>query len=399
MRGAVDKRGRIYYTVGIVMNSRRQRDSNSVRAPGRSTNRAFSRRAVSAALLLACGLTLVCAGKTFDGPGGPVRLESRMFGATEYVPLLDLADALGLSITWSFEARRIELRNRAITVDLLAGSRFVLVDKQEMRQMSATLVFSKGEAFIPAMFATATLQPYAQRFASGGAKTPAGTRVVVIDPGHGGKDTGAIGCGRLEEKGVTLDIARRVRSALAARGVKARLTRDDDVFVELERRSDIANELGAAVFVSIHANATDDKSDVPSGSETFYLSKAQTGTDSVTERMENAAGSRDLFSGWRLLPQRLKNFFLTRHFSKMRDNSRDLAQRVQAGMARAAVGRSRGVKTANFEVLREAYCAACLTEIGFLNNPTDATYLRRSWYRQKLAEAIADGIDDYLQRL
>ncbi len=351
----------------------------------------------AALLALLAVWALPCAGKVFRGPAGDVSLESRMFGSVEYVPLYDVADALGMQLSWFYEARLLEMRSSALTLNLMAGSRVVMVNKRTPLQMDAGVVFSRGVAYVPATFLTKTLTPYYSQLRAT-AKASGGSRLVVLDPGHGGRDRGAAGNG-LIEKELTLDLARRVRTILTAKGVKVRMTRDADVYVPLSRRAEIANEVGAAVLVSIHANAVDENVRTISGSETFYLSRAQTVSDSATEKLENSPIKDDVHSGWGSLTTRLKRMFLGNHFKQNRAKSVNLAQRVQNRLGAVAVGDNRGIKPANLQVLRDTLCPACLVEVGFVSNPTDASYLGKSWYRQKLADAIAQGILDYLNTL
>jgi N-acetylmuramoyl-L-alanine amidase len=335
--------------------------------------------------------------KAFSGPGGTLHLESRTFGKTEFVPLMEMAEALGLKVQWYFEPRRIELRNNKITLDLMAGSRCLVVDKQDARWLDAAPVFSKGEAYVPASLLTRTLRPYYKRLA--GSTTSSGGRVIVLDPGHGGKDHGAHGHHGIIEKELTLDLARRVRSILSRRGYKVYLTRDRDTSVSLLSRSDKANDVGAAAFVSIHANAVSGGLQRKiSGSETFYLSKAQSASAREAERVENSALKYEVNSAWGRLTQRVRRFFLGKHFERTRAQSVSLAREVQRHVTRVAVGRDRGIKPANFSVLRNVYCPACLVEVGFISHPTDATYLNRSSYREKIATAVADGIVAYMRK-
>jgi len=337
-----------------------------------------------------------CQGKAFPGPGGSLRLDSRTFGKTEFIPLLDLAEALGLKMRWFYEPRKMELRNHAIALDLMVGSRLVQIDKCDVRRMNAAVVFSKGEPYVPASFLTATLKPYYRRLGGSGKAGGRGSGVVVIDPGHGGKDTGAISSRGATEKELVLDISRRVRTILTRKGIKVRMTRDSDKPVGLVHRSDIANKIGASIFVSIHANSVRRNKRSISGSETFYLSKAQSASAKRTERIENSPVKNEVNSRWSSLTYRVKRWFLGKHFKQTREKSRKLAQAVQRRLARVAIGKDRGIKRANFSVLRNVYCPSCLVEVGFMSNPTDATYLRRSSYRQKIAEAIAQGITEYL---
>ncbi len=304
---------------------------------------------------------------------------------------------------WDHESRRLELRNNYITLDFLSGSRFVIVDKKNSRLMDASIVFSKGRPYIPASFLAKTVKPYKRRLAKSrptgnkNKKPGFANKLVVIDPGHGGKDWGAKGSYKLIEKELVLDVSRRVRDILTKKGIKVRMTRNSDVFVPLPRRSEIANDIDADIFVSVHANAViKDKRSV-SGSETYYLSKAQTASATATERLENSSMKDDVKKGWSFLSYRLKRFFLKKHFKTTRAESIKLARAVQNKMKKTAVGKDRGIRPANFSVLRNVYCPACIVEMGFVSNPVDASYLKKSSYRQRIANAIAEGIINYIK--
>jgi len=268
--------------------------------------------------------------------------------------------------------------------------------------MDFSIVFSKGRAYVPSSFLTKTISPYSKRMAK---SRPAGykkkfsgsSKLVVIDPGHGGKDWGAKGCYSLIEKELVLDVARRVRDILTKKGIKVRMTRNSDVYIPLVKRADIANGIDADFFISIHANSVAKDKRSVSGSETFYLSKAQTASASATERLENSSMKDDVKQGWSFLSYRLKRFFLKKHFKTTRSRSIKLARAVQNKLKKTAVGTNRGIRPANFSVLRNVYCPACLVEVGFVSNPVDASYLKKSSYRQRIASAIANGINDYIK--
>ena len=180
-------------------------------------------------------------------------------------------------------------------------------------------------------------------------------RLVVLDPGHGGSDSGAEHNG-LVEKTLTLDIAERVRPILAARGFAVKMTRDRDVDVyapndsahdELQARSDVANAARAAMFVSIHINSS--VSSGPNGTTTFFYKPQDYGLAAAIER--------------RLVP---------------------------------ALGTANdGVQKANFYVMHHTTMPATLIETAFLSNSSDAALLRSPDFRQRVAMAIADGIGDY----
>ena len=336
--------------------------------------------------------------KEFSGPNGTIRLESKTFGKTEFVPLLDLADSLNLSVKWRYEPGKIELKNNKISVDLMTGSKLVQINKSDIRKMRASLVFIKGEPYIVSSFLTSILKPYFGKIKSKKSLFSRTKGIVVLDPGHGGHDTGAIGYKAIKEKTLVLDIARRVRAILVKKGIKVRMTRDSDRFIELVHRADIANNIGATIFVSIHANAVSKGKRSISGSEIYYLSKAQSPSARQTEKIENMGIKKKISSKWGSLTFRIKRWLLGRHFKKNKLKSKKLAESIHYKLKKVTIGKDRGIKTANFSVLRNSYCPACLIEVGYITNPTDATYLRRPSYKQKIAEAIAQGIINYLNK-
>ncbi|MGH2403001.1 MAG: N-acetylmuramoyl-L-alanine amidase [bacterium] len=178
--------------------------------------------------------------------------------------------------------------------------------------------------------------------------TSARGHVVAIDAGHGGRDMGATGPTGLQEKDLVLDIAQRVRELLVKAGIRVVMTRETDVYVDLAERPRAGRAQGATVFVSIHGNAS--TRPATTGSETYYL-----------------------------MPQSLA-----------------LGQMIQDELAKVAVIASRGVKTANFLVLRENDVPAVLVEVGYLSNPEEETRLRTEALRQRLAEAIMRGVQRFL---
>ncbi len=231
--------------------------------------------------------------------------------------------------------------------------------------------------------------------------TPAPSRIVdrsgpapiVIDPGHGGRDTGAIGDNGLSESKLTMAVARRLAAELRARGHAVRLTREDGEGRALTDRTAIANRLEAAVFVSLHANASTFSS--VTGAETYYMSLDDQASDdaaAATAQLENRAGAEtgprsdlDLIL-WDLAQAAVLN------------ESAELAVAVQARLNDLLDLRDRGVKQAPFVVLTGASMPAILVEVGFLSNPSEAQRLRQAQHQQALARAIATGIDAFLNR-
>ncbi|RLD09351.1 MAG: hypothetical protein DRI44_08695, partial [Chlamydiae bacterium] len=172
---------------------------------------------IAAALLISSAYA-----KKFKGPAGTIRLESKIFGRTEFVPLLDLANSLNFSVKWFYEPAKIELKNKTVSIDFMTGSKLVQINKSDIRKMNSSIVFIKGEPYVSSMFLTTILKPYYKTISSHINRSYRSKGIIVIDPGHGGHDTGAIGYRGIMEKKLVLDIARRVRTILIRNGIKVR---------------------------------------------------------------------------------------------------------------------------------------------------------------------------------
>jgi N-acetylmuramoyl-L-alanine amidase len=188
---------------------------------------------------------------------------------------------------------------------------------------------------------------------------------IVIDPGHGGKDLGTTSPSGLEEKNLTLDVAKRLGLLLQERlGAHVVYTRDSDEFVSLDERAAVANRTQADFLISIHGNSSPVES--VRGVETYYLR-----LPAASEKAASAA----------------------------RDLAADVHQGLLSGLAATHDGlRDRGVRQANFVVLRQAQMPAVLAEISFISNQKDAPRLKTASYREQIAKALYTGIVNHLSR-
>ncbi|HSM81026.1 MAG TPA: DUF3747 domain-containing protein [Nodosilinea sp.] len=218
-------------------------------------------------------------------------------------------------------------------------------DRQRADEIYNALVANRLPAKIlgasaPAVASTPTLPPI-----------PQGAVVVVIDPGHGGRDPGAVGIGGLQEKQINTAISNRVQQQLAAAGITVLMTRSSDVFVDLDARAQYANRAGADLFVSIHANAISMDRPEVNGLETYYFS----------------SGER-------------------------------LARSIHSAVLQNVSMRDRGVRTARFYVLRYTTMPSVLVETGFVTGSEDAARFRDPAAVNRIADGIARGILNYLGR-
>ncbi|MGB6947520.1 MAG: N-acetylmuramoyl-L-alanine amidase [Bryobacteraceae bacterium] len=218
---------------------------------------------------------------------------------------------------------------------------------------------------------------------------------IVLDPGHGGHDTGTVGPGGLREKDLVLDVAQRLGQLIQERmGSEVIFTRSDDTFVPLERRTEIANEAKADLFLSIHANSSPLRS--AEGVETYYL-------NFTTSRSALDVASREN-SGSQMSVYELQGLLEKIALKDKVEESREFATRVQNSLyalsARTETrARDRGVKKAPFVVLIGASMPSVLAEIGFVSNAHDENVMRHEDYRQRVAEALYKGISSYANSL
>lgn len=228
------------------------------------------------------------------------------------------------------------------------------------------------------------------------AAAPSTLPVIVLDPGHGGVETGAIGPTGVQEKALTLDLARRLKVLLERQGVTVVLTRDEDRILPLDDRTAIANHNRAILFISIHLNASKRKSAV--GAETYFLATAATDAEARTlaglenkayespEAAEAAATTATPTDhGLELILWDLaQNSFLA--------ESSKLAEAIQSELNTAMGVRDRGVRQAPFRVLMGATMPAILVEAGFISNPEEEARFKDDAYKDKVAEAIARAV-------
>lgn len=308
------------------------------------------RKSLHSMLTLLFILTATLAGcdvNGFHSTGGAV-----VTAPVNTISVYQMAGRLGLRVR-KISARMATLGNDANTV-------VVFADPNGQAFVNGKPVGSSG-GISPAgniLFLPVTLEPDIRLALKNGSPRKVVRRplrklgVVVLDPGHGGKDPGAIAITRHYEKDIVLNVALAAARILRAEGVDVRMTRTTDKFEELPARAAVANRASADLFVSIHANSAPNRS--ARGAEVFVAGAASSASKSAAKKI--------------------------------------LAEFVALGM------RNRGVKTANFVVLVRTTGPAVLVETGFISNLTEARLLASSRFQQKLGRAIADGILLYLRQ-
>jgi len=284
-----------------------------------------------------------------------------------YVCLSDIGRRVGAAVAVDELTGVHRLRRDGREVAVVPGVAWALVGS-DLKRLDDEVVVRYGRAYVPRWLASRIERLFRKRRGGRPVPTPPVPTPAVppsrkvlgkvcIDPGHGGRDPGAISRRGLKEKDVVLPTTRMLASVLRERGFEVAMTRERDVFIELEERPAIAQRAGADVFVSVHANAISRRS--VSGIEVFYCRRGACVAGPAMERQGAALAEA-----------------LSRAFEK-------------EGLS------VRSVRSAGYRVLKCARMPAALVELGFLTNSREEQLLRTYAYRRRLVNAIADGLEAY----
>ena len=208
---------------------------------------------------------------------------------------------------------------------------------------------------------------------------------IIIDPGHGGKDPGAVGYRGTKEKDIVLDVSKRLAKKIERNSkTKVILTREEDIFLRLQDRTKFANANEGDLFISIHTNAAEDRR--ASGFETFLIGPNKNEAAVRVAARENAALELEGFSGKKLTNEDLIKATIAQ--SAFAAKSEEFASLVQNEIKKRVQSKDRGVKQAGFYVLMGASMPNVLIELGFISNPNEEKKLNSSSYRDMLATSI-----------
>lgn len=308
-----------------------------------------------------------------------------------YLPVPALCSAYNLSWDWNSFSKILILKDHSVEIKLYPGSQLVLCNNQVVN-LEAPVRIYKGQIVVPESVIRLFLKEEKLLVPLSKEKRIFSLNRIVIDAGHGGKDPGAIGCGGIQEKAVNLDIARRLKSELSRRHIKAVMTRETDIFLPLKKRSDIANEEEADFFVCIHANSAENAS--AQGVELYYLDAGYDDFSKAVQIRENAAVKFEDNTQYQYssdLNATLWDMILCEN----RIESMEMAQAISSEFKRILKVKTRFVKGAMFYVLKGTKMPSLLVEVGYLTNRDEAARLNNPYYRQMVAEAIAEGIVKY----
>lgn len=309
-----------------------------------------------------------------------------------YIPLTVVAAYYQAGCEWDPIAKRADLIKGNKRFAFYVGMDYAAVNGKPER-LTSPAVFYEGGVAIPADFA---IEGIGKVLGPPSAKPPVTQkyliRKIVIDPGHGGNDPGAIGRTGLKEKDLVLDISKRVKEQLSENGVDVLLTRDRDRFIPLDKRAQIANERDADFFVSIHANSARLKG--ARGFEVYYLSNAVDDNARAVEAAENFFLKFD-DSSFQRRNTDLEATVWDLVYTENRQESIELAKYITKAVDASTSLHNRGVKSARFYVLKGAQMPAVLIEVGFISNSIEEKNLKDPSYRQAVASAIVKGILNY----
>ena len=318
-------------------------------------------------------------------------IPSYTISGSTYFSLLSLC---GLKdIKWDYDplTRTAGLSRDAHRIRLQVGGKTIFLDGSP-RQLNQPVDIYQGMLDVPGQFLEIIENLFPDRVA-----VPEGTsfykiKKVIIDPGHGGKDPGALGRQGSDEKDIVLDIAKRLSLLLKESGVQTILTRSSDKFIPLEKRAALTENSQADLFVSIHANANPARS--LNGFEVYYISPGVSDYKRALNSSRDASLDLDSAS-LASSSQDLKAILWDMIYTYNRGESIRLSRDICRVINRSVDTRVIGVKNANFCVLRGSCIPAILVEVGFLSNSKEERLLNQPGYRQNIAEGLKLGIYEY----
>ena len=307
-------------------------------------------------------MTVTVNNKNITMPLSPI-----VFNGRALVPVREVFESIDSKVSYNSASKEITLSNKDTSIKITINSNVAYVNDKKTEipdKLTPKLINKVGEdakTMVPIRFLSETLGMtvnYSDSTRNIAIFTPdynISSRLVVLDAGHGGEDSGALGVidGKtIMEKDITLSVTEKVRDILKGNNVDVEMTRDTDVKPSLDERAEFANSRNAYMFVSIHINANEKPE--PNGIETYYCKSANVDGDGF--------------------------------------NGKKLATDIQNNLISALNRNNRGVKTANFVVIKKTIMPAVLIELGFITNEEEVKLLVDDTYQQKAAQAIADAI-------
>ena len=307
--------------------------------------------------------------------------------------LKDICARNGISWQWDHVSQVATLRYKGAKAKVLVGSDIVLIGNDRIT-LSMPVRTVRSAVRVPADFQTKVINRLKRKAPYHELHEITKVRKIIIDAGHGGKDPGAIGFKGVQEKRIVLDISKRLNKILRHRGFKVTMTRRKDEFISLQRRTEITSRANADLFISVHANSSPVRS--VHGIEVFIAQDMGYKDKNEVQRKKNKKllfkelsikrGSTDI-----------ENIVSDMLYTYKQPEAKKLAERIVRKTVKMTKTKNRGVKKSRFFVVRNTLIPAVLVEVGFLTNPKEAKLLKTGSYREKMALALAEGIEDYVR--
>jgi len=300
------------------------------------------------------------------------------------------------NIEWTRDSisQMVTLKGQRAVAKFLISSSIVYIDNQRI-VLESPVITRESRILVPGDFKRKVIDLIKEEKYKARKAVYRLTKVksIIIDAGHGGKDSGAIGLRGLQEKKVVWDITKRLKSILEKEGFKIIVTRDSDEFISLKERTAIASRSNADLFVSIHANSSRVRG--VNGVEVFALepnSYSKKKGDVLIKNKRLLLSKKRMSKKDRVIDDIVSDLVLT----YKRKESEVLAKKIVKQMSKFIKAKNRGQKYSRFYVLRNTLIPAVLVEVGFITNPKEGRLLRTKSYRLKVAHGLARGILSYV---
>jgi N-acetylmuramoyl-L-alanine amidase len=323
-------------------------------------------------------------------------IHSYTIGERHYCLLRDLGNSLQLQVNWDSQFQIMTLSSRTQIFQFLPHTSWFLANGKVQR-MRAVSKFKQGGFMVPLQ----TEDQLSQLLRGSRMMREKGDKLprhfpswkilkIMLDPGHGGKDPGALGVRGLQEKDIVLKAAHKLKHILSGYGFEVLMTRERDVFIPLWKRSQLANRAGVDLFISLHTNAV--KNSQVQGIEVFYLSDEMDDYARAVSAKENAVKNLEMRNEYLYdaLPKNTQLALLDITHDEYRRESIKLSNFMLSEMVAGTGLRRRGVKSARFYVVKYTLSPAVLVEMGFITNARDASFLTDQM--DVLATSMAQGI-------
>lgn len=313
-----------------------------------------------------------------------------------FFPLMQICEANGVSYAWDSITYRVRLYKKGQQLTFMVNEPIIDLNGK-IQGISHPVCMINGAVMVPRSVLdlpwwgmtkkqepeVAVRKPETKRFL---------IQTIMLDPGHGGKDQGAIGRNGLKEKDLVLSVCHELKNELAKRDISVLLTRDQDTYLSLSDRVKLTNQTNADLFISIHANGH--RSNRAHGFEVYYLSDKVSDATRAVEMIENTNGDKRVEG---ILPAKYTNnpTLWDIALSEHRREAGELARKINSSVEGEKIIRNRGVKGSQFFVLRWVDKPSILIELGFLTNNNEESNLKNPVYKRKIIQALVRGILEY----